>query len=60
MSEPVLDVDLYCDACEGSVEPRRAIRRETIGGLDPTKWQTFCCPDCGRRIKTAFVGDAGT
>jgi hypothetical protein len=27
-----------------------------MGGLDPDKWQTLCCPDCGSRLKTVFVG----
>jgi len=36
-----------------------AVRRETYGPLDPEKWQTFCCPDCGRRLKTVFVGAEG-
>jgi uncharacterized protein (UPF0212 family) len=27
-----------------------------MAGLDPAKWQTLCCPNCGRRLETAFVG----
>ena len=51
------DDTLYCDTCEETV-PRSAARRtETMGGLDPSKWQTLCCPDCGGRLKTVFVGD---
>ena len=34
-----------------------AVRRETMGDLDPTTWQTFCCPNCGSRLKTVFVGN---
>ncbi|WP_246998051.1 hypothetical protein [Halosolutus gelatinilyticus] len=32
-------------------------RTKTIGGLDPTKWQTLCSPNCGVRLKTVFVGE---
>jgi uncharacterized protein (UPF0212 family) len=28
-----------------------------MGDLDPTKWQTLCCPHCGNRLKTVFVAD---
>ncbi|PSQ42394.1 hypothetical protein BRD14_04705 [Halobacteriales archaeon SW_5_68_122] len=48
---------LGCDTCGSAVPAEDARRRETIGDLDPTKWQTFCCPDCGRWLKTVFVGD---
>ncbi|MFB6201948.1 MAG: hypothetical protein ABEI98_08050 [Halorhabdus sp.] len=51
------DDDFYCETCEQSVSPTHAIRTETIGGLDPDKWQTLCCPDCGNRLRTVFVGD---
>ena len=49
-----------CYLCENcGAEPTRsdAIRTKTMGDLDPTKWQTLCCPDCGMRLKTVFVGD---
>jgi hypothetical protein len=28
-----------------------------MGDLDPTTWQTFCCPNCRSRLKTGFVGN---
>ena len=43
--------------CGSAVPTEDARRRETMGDLDPTKWQTFCCPDCGCRLKTVFVGN---
>lgn len=49
--------DLFCDTCEQSVDREEAVRTETLGGLDPKKWQTLCCPSCGNRLKTVFVGD---
>ncbi|MFC7131719.1 MULTISPECIES: hypothetical protein [Salinibaculum] len=48
--------DLYCETCERAVDRDEARRSETYGGLDPEKWQTLCCPDCGNRLKTVFVG----
>lgn len=50
------DEPLYCDQCDRVVERSEAVRRETIGGLDPAKWQTLGCPTCGARLKTVFVG----
>jgi Zn finger protein HypA/HybF involved in hydrogenase expression len=47
---------LECDTCDRTVDADAAVRRETMGDLDPTKWQTFCCPHCGNRLKTVFVG----
>lgn len=49
-----------CSTCGSSVTPSEVIRRKTMADLDPKKWQTFCCPDCGDRIKTVFVGLEGT
>ena len=34
-----------------------AVRQETMGDLNPTTWQTFCCPNRGSRPKTVFVGN---
>ena len=48
---------LECDTCDRTVDADAAVRRETMGDLDPTKWQTFCCPHCGARLKTVFVGN---
>lgn len=47
----------HCDTCDRDVPRSEARRTETYGGLDPAKWQTLCCPDCGSRLKTVFVGD---
>ncbi len=52
-----MDEDLYCDTCEQSVTREDAIRRETMADLDPDKWQVLCCPNCGNRLKTVFVGN---
>lgn len=46
-----------CDTCGAVVALEDARRTETVGDLDPTKWQTLCCPTCGNRLKTVFVGD---
>lgn len=54
---PESDDSYECDTCGEVVAFEDARRRETIGGLDPTKWQTLCCPECGNRLKTVFVGD---
>ncbi len=55
MSEP--DGPFECRSCEVSVAFEDARRTKTMGGLDPTKWQTLCCPNCGSRLQTVFVGD---
>lgn len=49
------DDDYVCDTCEQRVAPEEARRSETYGGLDPDRWQTLCCPDCGARLKTVLV-----
>lgn len=49
--------DLHCDTCDRRVARDEATRTETMGDLDPTTWQTLCCPHCGGRLKTVFVGD---
>lgn len=46
-----------CDSCGRTVSRDEAIRQETVGDLDPDTWQTLCCPDCGSRLVTVFVGD---
>jgi transcription initiation factor IIE alpha subunit len=46
----------HCDACDRNVSRAEATRTETFGDLDPEKWQAFCCPGCGRKLKTVFVG----
>mgnify|MGYP002762955598 CR=1 FL=1 len=51
------DDTLHCDLCEQTVDRESAIRRETMGDLDPTTWQTLRCPACGRRLKTVLVRD---
>jgi Zn finger protein HypA/HybF involved in hydrogenase expression len=51
------DDDLYCDTCEQAIEQGAATRTQTYGDLDSDTWQTLCCPECGSRLKTVFVGD---
>lgn len=51
------DDPIECDTCDATVSFEDAIRRETMGGLDPKRWQTLCCPECGSRLETVFVGD---
>jgi hypothetical protein len=46
----------HCDACDRDVPRTEAIRTGTFGDLDPERWQAFCCPGCGRKLKTVFVG----
>lgn len=50
------DDALECSHCEKTVDREEAIRRKTYGDLDTDRWQTLCCPHCGRRLKTVFVG----
>lgn len=49
-----------CEACGAETTRRDAIRRATMADLDPQTWQTLCCPDCGARLETVYVGDADT
>ncbi len=46
----------HCETCDRTVDYDEAIRRETMGDLDPNKWQLFCCDRCGNRLATVFVG----
>ena len=46
-----------CEGCGAAIALEDARRTKTIGGLDPTKWQTLCCPDCGSRLQTVYVGE---
>jgi DNA-directed RNA polymerase subunit RPC12/RpoP len=46
-----------CEACGAEITREAATRTQTMGDLDPSKWQTLCCPACGRRLRTVFVGD---
>ena len=46
---------LTCEFCGREVTRAEAVRTETYGGLDPSKWQSLCCPDCGRKLQTVFV-----
>ena len=48
---------LACSACDRAVARSEAVRTGTYGDLDPEKWQSLCCPDCGRKLKTVFVAD---
>ncbi|QZX98515.1 hypothetical protein [Halobaculum rubrum] len=45
-----------CDDCGTGFRTSEATRTRTMGGLDPDAWQTLCCPACGVRVKTVFVG----
>jgi DNA-directed RNA polymerase subunit RPC12/RpoP len=47
---------LECGTCGAEVAGDEAIRRKTFGDLDSDRWQTLCCPDCGARLRTIFVG----
>lgn len=47
---------IECDTCQRAVATDEATRTETMGDLDRTRWQTLCCPHCGSRLKTVFVG----
>lgn len=51
------DDSLTCEGCDRTVESAEAIRTETMGDLDPERWQTLCCPTCGRRLKTVLLRD---
>ena len=54
----VIDADTFdCGTCGTRLPIDEAVRSETYGGLDPETWQTLCCPSCGSRLKTVFVGD---
>lgn len=50
------DAALHCETCDSDVAREAATRTGTMGDLDPTTWQTLCCPGCGARLKTVFVG----
>lgn len=57
MTDAGADTDaIQCESCGTRVARGDAIRRETYGGLDPDRWQTLCCPDCGARLRTVLVG----
>jgi len=45
-----------CDACSRVVAFDDVIRTKPMAGIDPTKWQTLCRPNCGRRLETVYVG----
>lgn len=47
--------ELFCDTCDRAVDREAATRTEPYGDLDPTKWQSLCCPHCGRKVETVFV-----
>ncbi|QRV16605.1 hypothetical protein [Haloterrigena salifodinae] len=51
------DGPFECDTCDADVRFEEARRTKTMGGLDSTTWQTLCCPHCGSRLKTVYVGD---
>jgi hypothetical protein len=47
---------LHCETCDRHVDHSAATRTETYGDLDSDRWQTLCCPECGTRLETVFVG----
>ncbi|ADB59350.1 hypothetical protein Htur_0452 [Haloterrigena turkmenica DSM 5511] len=51
------DGPFECDTCDADVRFEEARRTKTMGGLDPATWQTLCCPHCGSRLQTVYVGD---
>jgi endogenous inhibitor of DNA gyrase (YacG/DUF329 family) len=50
---------LTCASCGRQVARADAIRTETYGDLDADRWQTLCCPACGRRLETVFRAPEG-
>ena len=50
------DEPIECE-CGAAVEPTEATRTKSYGDLDPSTWQALCCPNCGRKLTTVFVGD---
>jgi len=59
LSDPMAETSgpFECDACGETVSLNEARRTKTMGGLDPAKWQTLCCPSCGARLQTIYVGE---
>ncbi|WP_276260253.1 hypothetical protein [Haloglomus litoreum] len=53
---PGVPDSFHCGTCDREIDREAATRTETFADLDPTKWQSLCCPDCGQRLKTVFVG----
>ncbi|SIR71544.1 hypothetical protein [Natronorubrum daqingense] len=45
-----------CEMCDATVTMRDARRSKPMGDLDPMAWQTLCCPHCGSRLRTVYVG----
>lgn len=48
---------VYCETCDVEYSLAETDECGTMGDLDPETWQTRCCPRCGNRLKTIFVGD---
>jgi DNA-directed RNA polymerase subunit RPC12/RpoP len=53
---PSVPDSFHCGTCDREIDREDATRTRTFADLDPSKWQSVCCPDCGRRLKTVFVG----
>ena len=49
------DSTLFCDTCDRSVDREETTRTEPYADLDPTMWQSLCCPGCGRKLTTVLV-----
>ncbi|GGN98546.1 hypothetical protein [Haloarcula pellucida] len=48
------DARFDCDTCGRTVARAEADVSGTFGDLDG--WHTLCCPHCGARLRTVFVG----
>ena len=59
IQRPSMDEDrvFSCANCGAEVTRAEASVRETMGDLDPDRWQTLCCPVCGARLETVFLDD---
>ncbi|MFB6176427.1 MAG: hypothetical protein ABEI99_04665 [Halobaculum sp.] len=51
------DSEFTCDHCGEQFDRERGIRSAPLADLDTTQWQRFDCPNCGRRVKTVFLGN---
>ncbi len=45
-----------CGGCDRVVTTGEARRTKPMADIDSTTWQTLCCPGCGTRLKTVYVG----
>lgn len=52
-----VESEFTCDDCGEQFDRDRGIRSAPMGDLDTNQWQRFDCPNCGRRVKTVFLGN---